>query len=84
MNGAGEDTDKQQKVELFNKKKTIGSTGVDMDSYTELKFENNFKSKMGVSFIKDLGRKTKIIGSSSWPMLVSRRVKLRPAMERGR
>ena len=51
------------KVELLNKKKEIGSTGVDMDSYTELKFENNFKSKMGVSFIKDLGRKTKIIGS---------------------
>ena len=49
----------QQKV---NKKKEIGSTGVDIDSYAELKFENNFKSKMGVSFIKDLGRKTKIIG----------------------
>ena len=51
------------KVELFNKKKKIGSTGVDMDSYAELKFENNFKSKMGVSFTKDLGRKTKIIGN---------------------
>ena len=34
-----------------------------MDSYAELKFENNFKSKMGVSFTKDLGRKTKIIGN---------------------
>jgi predicted dehydrogenase len=48
---------------IFNKQKEIGSTGVDLDSYVELKFENNFTSKIGVSFTRNLGKQTKIIGT---------------------
>jgi len=54
---------KFEKVEIINKKKEIADTGVDIDSYAELKFDNGFKSKIGASFTKDLGRKTKIIGN---------------------
>ena len=41
----------------------MGITGVDIDSYIELKFENNFQSNIGASFKKNLGNQTKIIGS---------------------
>ncbi len=51
------------KVELSNKKKEMGSTDVDLDSYVDLKFENNFKAKIAASFTKNLGKKTKIIGT---------------------
>jgi len=50
-------------VQVLNKKKEFVATGVDVDSYAELSFENGFKSKIGVSFTKNLGKKTKIIGS---------------------
>jgi len=50
-------------IVIFNKQKEIGSTGVDLDSYVGLKFENNFTSKIGVSFTKNLGKQTKIIGT---------------------
>ena len=51
------------RIEVLNKKKEIGPTGVDMDSFVELNFGNNFKSKVFASLIKDLGKKTKIIGT---------------------
>jgi predicted dehydrogenase len=51
------------KVQLLNKKKLIGSTDVDLDSYVELKFENDFKSTIGASFLKNLGNQTRIIGT---------------------
>ena len=46
-------------IKLINKKKEYASTGVDIDSYTKIKFENNFTSYIGASFIKNLGKKTK-------------------------
>ena len=49
-------------VDLLNVKKEIGLTGVDLDSYVELEFDKKFKSKIGASFTKNLGKKTKIIG----------------------
>ena len=51
------------KIKVLNKKKDIGTTGVDMNSFAELDFGNNFKSTIGTSFTQDLGKKTKIIGS---------------------
>ena len=51
------------KTKVLNKKKEIGPTGVDMNSFAELDFENNFKSTIGVSFTQNLGNKTKIIGT---------------------
>jgi len=52
------------KVQLLNKKNIVGSTNVDVDSYVELNFENEFKSTIGASFVKNLGNKTKIVGTS--------------------
>ena len=49
-------------VDLINIKRENGSTGVDIDSYTELVFDKKFKSKVGASFKKNLGKETKIIG----------------------
>ena len=49
-------------IKVLNKKKEIGSTGVDLDSYAELQFDNKFKSKIGASFTKNLGKGTRIIG----------------------
>ena len=51
------------KIEVLNKKKEIGPTGVDMNSFAELNFGNNFKSKVIASLTKNLGKKTKIIGT---------------------
>ena len=51
------------RIKIFNKKKEIYSTNVDIDSYAELKFENNFVSKIAASFKKNLGKKTKILGT---------------------
>ena len=51
------------KTKVLNKKKEIGPTGVDMNSFAELNFGNNFKSKIVVSLTKNLGKKTKIIGT---------------------
>ena len=41
----------------------MGQTGVDMNSFAELHFENNFRSTIGASLIHNLGKKTKIIGT---------------------
>jgi predicted dehydrogenase len=51
------------KIKILNKQKEIGSTDVDLDSYMELHFDNNFASKVSASFTKNLGKKTIIIGS---------------------
>jgi predicted dehydrogenase len=51
-------------IKLINKKKEYAYTGVDLDSYAEIKFENNFISYIGASFIKNLGKKSEIIGSN--------------------
>ena len=51
------------KVRVLNKKKEIGSTGVDIDSYAELNFENNFKCNVSASFTRNLGKYSKIVGS---------------------
>ena len=51
-------------VKVINKKVEIGDTGVDIHASTELYFENNFTSKISSSFKKDLGRKSKIIGTN--------------------
>ena len=50
-----------EELTFLNKKKEIGSTDVDLDSYMELRFENNFISKVSASFTKNLGKKSKII-----------------------
>jgi len=49
-------------IKVLNKEKKIGSTGVDLDSYAELQFDNKFISKIGASFTKNLGQGTKVIG----------------------
>ena len=51
-----------KKFQVLNKKKEIGTTDVDLDSYAEIKFDNNFRSQIGASFTKNLGKKTEIIG----------------------
>ena len=51
------------KIDIYNKKTQVGSTGVDLDSYADLKFNNNFTSKIGASFTKNLGNKTIIRGT---------------------
>ena len=51
-------------IEVLTVKKEIGPTGVDLDSYAELNFNNKFNAKIGASFVKNLGKKTKIIGES--------------------
>ena len=51
------------RIKVLNKKKEIGLTGVDMNSFAELNFENNFKSTVGASLTQNLGNKTKIIGT---------------------
>jgi len=52
----------EDKIEIKNKKIDFISSGVDIDSYAELIFDNNFVSYIRASFKKDLGKKTKIIG----------------------
>ena len=51
------------KTKVLNKKIETGPTGVDMNSFAELNFENNFKSIIGASLTQNLGKKTKIIGN---------------------
>jgi len=51
------------KIKILNKKKEIGITGVDMDSFAELDFENNFRATVGASLTQNLGKKTKIFGT---------------------
>ena len=60
-------SDLKNKIEtpviIKNKKVEIGPTLVDIDSYAELDFQNGFKSLIGSSFKKNLGKTTKISGS---------------------
>jgi len=51
------------KTKILNKKVEIGSTGVDINSFAELHFENGFKSTINTSFRENLGKSTKIIGT---------------------
>jgi predicted dehydrogenase len=51
------------KTKVLNKKIEIGPTGVDMNSFAELNFENNFRSTIGASLTQNLGKKTRIIGT---------------------
>jgi len=53
-----------KKIKIHKKKLDIFETGVDIDSYAELDFGNDFKSNIGASFKKNLGLKTKIKGTS--------------------
>ena len=49
--------------ELKNSKIEQSSTEVDIDSYTEINFSNGFKSSIGCSFKKNIGKSTKILGT---------------------
>jgi predicted dehydrogenase len=51
-------------VHLEKKKIDNDKLEVDVDSYAEINFENKFKSLVGVSYKKNLGKITKIIGSN--------------------
>jgi len=62
-----------QNFTLRNSKIIREPAEVDLESHTEIQFENGFKSKIGCSFKSNLGYKTKIFGSkgnliidSSW------------------
>ena len=57
-------------VDLLNVKKEIGATGVDIDSYVELEFDKKFRSKIGASFTKNLGKESKIIGEKGEILIV--------------
>jgi len=54
---------KFKNVQITSKKKEFLKTGVDIDSYAELVFDNNFKTKIGASFTKKLGSGSKIVGN---------------------
>ncbi len=47
---------------LSNIRKEIGETFVDVDSYVDINYENDFIAKIGASFKKNLGAESKIIG----------------------
>ena len=51
------------KIKIKNINKEIGETGVEVDASADMFFEKGFHSKMHASYTKDIGRKTKIIGS---------------------
>ena len=61
---------KLNNIDLLNVKKEIGSTGVDIDSYVELEFDKKFRSKIGASFTKNLGKESKIIGEKGEILIV--------------
>tara|TARA_B110000114_G_scaffold172111_1_gene198521 strand:- start:1283 stop:1819 length:537 start_codon:yes stop_codon:yes gene_type:complete len=50
-------------IKIVKKRKEIGPTKVDIDSFAELRFDNEFSSFVSASFTKDLGKMTKIIGT---------------------
>tara|TARA_B100000035_G_C20999366_1_gene554116 strand:+ start:502 stop:1521 length:1020 start_codon:yes stop_codon:yes gene_type:complete len=56
-------TSQFKNVKVFNIKNEICLTGVDIDSYVELKFDNDFKSTIRASFLKNIGRQTIIKGT---------------------
>ena len=49
-------------LKLINIKNEMGETGVDIDSYAEILFENGFKSKIQSSFKRNLGNQSTISG----------------------
>ena len=49
-------------LELINIQNEMGETGVDIDSYAEILFENGFKSKIQSSFKRNLGNQSTITG----------------------
>ena len=49
-------------LELINIQNEMGETGVDIDSYAEILFENGFKSKIQSSFKRNLGNQSTISG----------------------
>ena len=50
-------------VKILNVKKDMGSVDIEINSSIELIFENNFRSKIGVSYSQNLGNKTIIAGT---------------------
>ncbi len=52
-----------EKINLIDPQNTIGFTGVEVDSYVTIKFDNNFTSKIAASFSRDLGKRSVINGS---------------------
>ena len=52
--------------ELKKKKKEYGYTNIDIDSYVDIIFSNGFKSHIGCSFNKNLGKSTKINGTKGY------------------
>jgi predicted dehydrogenase len=59
------------KIKISNIQKEIGNTGVDLDAYAELDFKNDFKSIVAASFTRDIGTKTKIVGTKGKIILES-------------
>ena len=53
-----------ENIKVLKKKLDIIETGVDIDSYAEIDFGNSFKSYIGASFTKNLGKTTKIKGTT--------------------
>ena len=51
------------KIKILDKKKEISSTGVDINSSLNIKFDNEFISQIKTSFSKNLGTETIINGS---------------------
>ena len=51
------------KIKISNVKKDIASSDIEINSSMELTFENNFTSSLNVSYSKNIGKKTNIIGS---------------------
>jgi len=49
-------------LKLINIQNEMGETGVDIDSYAEILFENGFKSKIQSSFKRNLGNQSTITG----------------------
>lgn len=56
------DTHNINNLKLINIQNEIGETGVDIDSYAEILFENGFKSKIKSSFKRNLGNQSTILG----------------------
>ncbi len=51
-----------KKLELSNIKKNFDNAEVDVHSYLEINFDNKFRSNVAVSFTKNLGKESEIIG----------------------
>ena len=54
----------KDQLKLLNKRIDKCNTEVDLDSYVDLKFSNDFTSSIGCSFTKDLGQPTTIYGNN--------------------